>query len=323
MYGATSVSGSMRVEANADAATRAHRTANDTTSAAAIELQPLSGTTAGGVTVDEWLLAAGGFGQYQWKQVFLVGVLCYGIVPAMWVVQPVFLNPKVKQELGASDAAMDMTSSLTFLGWGVGAFLWTKLADNIGRKPVVFATCFIAVSVSLVSAMAPTFAVYAACRLLLGACLGGLGATSYILMIEVLPTEQRGPMTILGSAFFAIGTVVLSIVAWKLQATSWRLEIALECVPGALFLLCYPLVYESPRWLATAGKIEDAEVVLHVVARVNGVPLSDSYRLCRAAQEYDADEADSREQLGVAHLMRPSLRFTSLALFFCWFAGAP
>merc|ERR1712166_1146045 len=64
----------------------------------------------------------------------------------------------------------------------------------------------------------------------------------------------------------------------------------------------------------------DAELVLHVVARVNGVSLSDSYRLCRAAQEYDADGTDGREELGVAHLMRPSLRFTSLALFFCWFA---
>ena len=117
------------------------------------------------------------------------------------------------------------------------------------------------------------------------------------------------------------------------QAASWRLELLVDCIPAVSGLLCYKMVCESPRWLTTVGRVEEAEQVLGVVARLNGAMMDSSLVLERAAVDpvlsprhskrkgeaikeeiKEAEKQDGFIQT-VKRIMRPSLK-AKVCIFF-------
>lgn len=99
----------------------------------------------------------------------------YGLAGAFFVMQPVFLNPKIQADFDLPKEEMALQGSLFFLGWAVGAFLLTKLADTYGRRKIMFLALVVTIGISLVALCSPNFIFYALCRMILGGSLGGFG----------------------------------------------------------------------------------------------------------------------------------------------------
>ena len=161
-----------------------------------------------------------GMGFYTWKMLFVVGIYGYGFVPAWWVCQPVFLNPKMQADWGAETWEMGLPSSFQFLGWAIGAVVGTNFADGHGRKKALFVALLGSCLSSLLSLVAVNIVIYIIVRMLLGAFCGAFGAIGYILAAEYLPSSQRGPMTIVMNVFFSVGIIVLTLFGYMLRDAS-------------------------------------------------------------------------------------------------------
>lgn len=52
--------------------------------------------------------------------------------------------------------------------------------------------------------------------------------------------------------FFTLGACLTALIAWSVRP--WRPLMALAALPMAAYLLLWPAVHESPRWLLVAGR---------------------------------------------------------------------
>jgi putative MFS transporter len=104
-----------------------------------------------------------------------------------------------------------------------------------------------------------------ALRLVMGIAIGADYAIGAALLSEFLPRKQRGPLLASLNAVWTGGFVVAFVVGYLMRGLgddSWRWMLASSAVP-AVVVLCLRLgTPESPRWLASQGRQQEAEKVL-------------------------------------------------------------
>ncbi|XP_026226009.1 solute carrier family 22 member 5 [Anabas testudineus] len=163
-----------------------------------------------------------------------------------------------------------LTSSLFFCGVLTGSFISGQLSDRYGRKIVLFVTIAVQTVFTFIQVFSPSWEVF--CGLFF---VVGLGQISNYVAAFVLGTEILGPRvrTIFSTAgvtlFFGVGYMLLPLFAFFIR--DWRmllLGLTLPCV------LCMPLwwfIPESPRWLLSQGRIEEAEAIVRDSAKKNKI----------------------------------------------------
>ena len=148
------------------------------------------------------------------------------------------------------------------LGTVLGAIMWGRLADRIGRRGSFFWCVLLFTVFTVVSVLTPTdgWIFLATLRVLVGIGVGGLNIVSIPYVQEFVPAKQRGLLSGLASVFIPFG-LFLGSVASNLTGSNWRLLIALGGIP--IFLLIWlRFVPESPRYLSSRGRTEDARKAL-------------------------------------------------------------
>ena len=145
------------------------------------------------------------------------------------------------------------------LGTVIGAIMWGRIADIIGRRTAFFWCVLLFVVFTGVSVFTPdrAWVMLAALRVLVGMGVGGLNITSIPYVQEFVPAKQRGLLAGLASVFIPIG-LLLGAQAQTLLGDNWRALIALGVIP--VFLLIWlRMVPESPRFLQTKGRLDEAK----------------------------------------------------------------
>ena len=148
------------------------------------------------------------------------------------------------------------------LGTVVGAIMWGRLADKIGRRRTFFWCVLLFVVFTIVSAFTPDrgWIMLAVLRVGVGIGVGGLNITSIPYVQEFVPARQRGLLSGLASVFIPFG-LFLGSLAQKAFHENWRLLIALGALP--VFLLIWiRAVPESPRFLQMKGRTAQARASL-------------------------------------------------------------
>jgi MFS transporter, putative metabolite:H+ symporter len=172
-------------------------------------------------------------------------------------------------------------SAVLLLSSGVGAIvgsmLWGYLSDRWGRRPMLIAAIAAAAIGTGASAATPTGAWWflAVFRFVVGVGVGGSVVTGSPLIIELTPTRHR---TLLGgfmtSAFIPIGTLVASGVSASLsEAIGFRGLLLVGLAPAVVGLLAFFVVPESPLWLESRGRLDDAA---RVATRLYQLPATPS-----------------------------------------------
>ena len=166
----------------------------------------------------------------------------------------------------------------------VGALLFGWLTDRWGRKRLFLITLALYLGATLCTALAWSFASFAAFRALTGAGIGGEGSAINSAIDELLPARVRGRADVVLNGTYWLGTVLGSLASLVLldarlipHRIGWRLPFGLGAVLGLAILLVRRHLPESPRWLVRHGRAAEAEaIVLHIerqVARATGEPL--------------------------------------------------
>ncbi|NVO16514.1 MAG: MFS transporter [Rhodoplanes sp.] len=168
---------------------------------------------------------------------------------------------------GWSDMGMNATFiSMTFVGMIIGSFAAAFLGDRFGRRFNFRFNLLIFALASLGAALSPTMEWLIGWRLIMGIGLAAEIVIGYATMTEFVPPAQRGRWgallsLITNSALFAstlLGYVIVPTLGWR-----WMFGIAFA---GSMVAWYFQrMLPESPRWLESAGRLEEAERCLQTI----------------------------------------------------------
>lgn len=171
--------------------------------------------------------------------------------------------------LGLSDSQVGWSGSLYVAGSVVGALLFARLTDRLGRKRLFLVTLAVYMAATLATALAHDFAFFAVCRFLTGVGIGGEYAAINSAIDELVPARVRGRVNLAINGSFWIGAALGAATSLVLldpriagPVLGWRLGFALGAVLALAILLVRRDVPESPRWLLAHGRVEEAEAVM-------------------------------------------------------------
>ncbi|XP_078079769.1 solute carrier family 22 member 15 isoform X2 [Mustelus asterias] len=207
---------------------------------------------------------------------------------------------------------VNLAGSLFFVGLLIGNILFGPLSDRFGRKPIFLTGLFLDVVFGFMTAIAPNYEVFALSRLLVGLVNGGMSLVAFVLTQEFVGKSYWALTGSLTNLVFAIGIVAFSVIGYYIR--DWRTLAAVANCPGVVFFLLFITIPESPRWLYSQGRTEEAEEGLQYIARRNGnekifVQLKPCAGTLKAGQPTH----------GVMDLMRyPTLRWrTAILMYVC------
>jgi MFS family permease len=170
------------------------------------------------------------------------------------------------ETLGLSSADLGAIASCYVAGAVIGALLFGWTTDRFGRRLVFYVTLIIYLSGVLLSALAWNFWSFAAFRMLTGLGIGGEYAAVNSAIDELIPAKYRGRVDLmvngsfwLGASLGALATLVLLDSRIFSPDLGWRLGFGIGAVLGFFILLLRRFVPESPRWLVTHGRNDEAE----------------------------------------------------------------
>jgi putative MFS transporter len=170
---------------------------------------------------------------------------------------------------------------------------------------VVVDACF-----GVASSFAPDFSWLLVLRFLTGIGVGGTLPVDYTMMAEFLPSDRRGRWLVLLESFWAVGTLLLAVLAlyalrWGDDA--WRAIFFATGIPALIGVVLRLYVPESPMYLNRSGKPQQARAVLERVARANGRDVT-----------IPALQPDHAPRASLAALFSGALRRRSVSLFLAW-----
>lgn len=275
----------------------------------------------------ERALESVGYGRFQRRLLVLCGL--GWAADAMEVLLVSFALPAMSQEWGLSAPQKGLLGTAIFLGMLVGAVFWGRLSDIVGRKTGFILTIAFDSIFGLASAFAPNFGVFVVLRILTGFGVGGTLPVDYGIFSEYLPAKNRGRRLVLLESFWALGTLAAAALSWVVvPRLGWRVLFAISAAPGILLFLVRRYVPESPRFLLSRGRVDEARQVLQKVAEVNGTTLpegvlsfgADGVSGLSRQDERDRQVRRAPQATRVRDLFSPDLLPTTALLWVLWFA---
>lgn len=149
------------------------------------------------------------------------------------------------------------------LGALLGAGLAGWLGDKFGRKFTFQFNLILFGAMSIAAAFAPSMGWLIILRFLMGIGLGAEIVVGYATISEFVPPKKRGKW---GAILFFMGTASLlgsSLVSyWVIPNLGWRWMFAIAGAGGLLVWIMRKQMPESPRWLESVGRHEEASLIL-------------------------------------------------------------
>jgi MFS family permease len=190
------------------------------------------------------------------------------------------LGPALQRDdtLGLTASEIGWAASAYIAGAVLGALFFGRLADRLGRKRMFLATLVVYLIATVATAFSWDILSFAVCRFVTGFGIGGEYAAINSAIDELIPARLRGTVDLAINGTFWIGAALgagLSIVllhpGFIGPEWGWRIAFGLGAILGFAILLVRRHVPESPRWLLTHGRVEEAEAVVRDIERQVGV----------------------------------------------------
>jgi MFS family permease len=181
---------------------------------------------------------------------------------------------KASPVLQFSNVEVGLAASAYLAGAVGGALFFGWLTDRLGRKKLFFITLVVYLCATAATAFSWNLWSFALFRFLTGAGIGGEYAAINSTIQELIPARVRGWTDLvingsfwIGAALGALGAIVLLDPAVIDPEYGWRLAFLIGALLAVVIFFMRLWLPESPRWLMTHGRADEAERVVAGIER--------------------------------------------------------
>ncbi|HET9644661.1 MAG TPA: MFS transporter [Burkholderiaceae bacterium] len=244
----------------------------------------------------------------------IVGVATF--FDAYTVLAIAFAMPQLVSDWKLSPTEVGMIISAGYVGQIFGSVIFGSLAEKIGRLKTLFITIILFVSMDIACLFAWSGAAMMMFRFLQGVGTGGEVPVASAYINEFIGAEKRGRFFLLYEVIFPIGLMFAGMAGYFLVPIyGWKAMFIVGLVPSVLTIPLRWLMPESPRWLASKGRMAEADAVVKLLennATKHGITLREP--VVRPLDPRATARSDWRELFRGIYLKRT---FTIWGLWVC------
>ncbi|MFC7490856.1 MULTISPECIES: MFS transporter [unclassified Knoellia] len=174
-----------------------------------------------------------------------------------------------EKSLSMSTADVGLAGTVYLLGQVVGALLFGRLTDTLGRKKLFTMTLALYLIASGLAAFSPNMLVFLALRFVAGMGIGGEYSAVNSAVDELIPGRFRGRVDLAINGTYWFGAGIGAFASLFLLDTErfgedlgWRIAFLIGPVLGLAIIYLRRHIPESPRWMVTHGKGDEAERIV-------------------------------------------------------------
>jgi MFS family permease len=228
---------------------------------------------------------------------------------------------KESPSLQFSNTDVGLASSAYLAGAVLGALFFGWLTDRLGRKKLFFITLSVYLVATAATAFSWNVASFALFRFITGAGIGGEYAAINSTIQELVPARVRGWTDLmingsfwLGAAIGALGSLVLLDPDVINPDFGWRLAFLIGASLALVIFFMRMWIPESPRWLMTHGRPEEAaRVIAGIEARFPSLPPAKDLPRVRLRMRHSTPLKEVVQTLFGQHLQRTYVGLSLMA----------
>ncbi|XP_071626003.1 synaptic vesicle glycoprotein 2C [Temnothorax longispinosus] len=220
-----------------------------------------------------------GNGRYQYTFLLVCGIMfiCVGCQYGA----NAYILPSAECDLNMRSEEKGLLNVAFLIGSVFSALFWGIFAGAYGRRNILLLNLFTDSIVTLIASFAPNFKLLLVFRVISGFLMGGPGSLVYTYLGEFHAERYRAKSICFLGFFFTLAWLILPGLAWiiiplpisfdfyGIRYNSWRLflgSLSLPIFAIAAITLTYP---ESPKFLVSQGKTDEALAILRTIYAVN------------------------------------------------------
>ncbi|WP_018976637.1 sugar porter family MFS transporter [Saccharibacillus kuerlensis] len=171
-------------------------------------------------------------------------------------------------QLNLTALGQGMVSASLLLGAALGAVFGGRLSDRHGRRTNIMYLSILFFFATLGCTLAPSMEIMIAARFMLGIAVGGASVTVPSYLAEVSPANQRGGIVTRNELMIVSGQLAAFVINAILGSFMgdyphvWRYMLVIAALPAICLFIGMFRVPESPRWLVSKDRTNDALGVL-------------------------------------------------------------
>lgn len=168
-----------------------------------------------------------------------------------------------------SSSQQELVVSFVVLGAFIGAALSGWLNDKFGRRPLLLVGSLVFTVGAALMAAARGLEAMLTARIIVGVGVGISSHTVPLYIAECAPAAHRGSLCFLNDAMIVVGQVAAAALSTALffaeARDGWRVILGAAVVPSVMMFLGFLWMPESPRWLISQGRREEAKAVTRLL----------------------------------------------------------
>ena len=212
------------------------------------------------------------WGRFHTRLVIALGVAW--VLDGLEITIASAIGPRLQENgvLGLSAGQVGFAASVYLFGEVVGALVFGRLSDKLGRRKLFIATLGLYLVANGITALAFDYWWLLAFRFFAGMGIGGEYAAINSAIDELIPAKHRGHTDLaingtywLGAIIGSASTIVLLDPHVLSADLGWRLGLLVGPVIGLAIWGLRRHLPESPRWLLAHGKADEAEAAMRQI----------------------------------------------------------
>ncbi|KAJ8724649.1 hypothetical protein PYW08_016123 [Mythimna loreyi] len=245
-----------------------------------------------------------GFSRYNLYTFMLCGSIIIGMTFEIFSVS--YLVTASTCELGTSSTQQGLVACVPLIGTIAMSHVWGYHADTKGRRKILIISMTLTYIAGTLAAFSPHWIALGFLKLLSSASVSGGYALAVTLLSECTPMARRNSLILLTTTIHLASMGVMAIIAIPvlplkfsyyipylgIHFNSWRVLDLIFATPCAISAIgCY-FAFESPKFLVSVGRDEDALQVLRGIFTMNTGKSAEHYKV-------DALDLDEEHNSGV------------------------
>lgn len=261
----------------------------------------------------ETAIAATGYGRFNYLLLLVAMPCCIGTVFETTTIS--YVLPSAECDLRLSLVDKGTLNAVTYGGMITSAFFWGFLSDTYGRKRLLVYGFLLDATFNVLCATSQSVVAIMIFKFMGGFIICGPFAVLMAYLSEFHSLQHRSRVMMMVGIFYSIANVLLPSLAWaiipqsdwdftlfdgKLAIHSWQIFLAVCCLPSLLSGACCMFFPESPKFLMSKGRNEQAMEVFRTLYALNSGRSREDYPIKELVDETaikgdETGQKDSKE----------------------------